>query len=177
MVLSQTWLIERILSVMNMTDYNLKYTPADKIPVGNELEGDPCLEDWKYRLVVGMMLYLAGSTRPDVSFTVHQCISFSHNLRRTHEIALKHIVRNLQGSKDKGFIFSPDHNKFQPDLYADADFASLFVVEDKQDPVSVKSWTGLLMNFGGVPIFGARSFKRELLYPRWKQNILRFLRR
>jgi hypothetical protein len=39
------------------------------------------------------------------------------------------------------------------DLFADADFAGLFVADDKQDPVSVKSRTGLLVNFGGVPIF------------------------
>ena len=30
-VLSQTGLIERTLSIMNMIDFNLKYTPADKI--------------------------------------------------------------------------------------------------------------------------------------------------
>ena len=129
-VLSQTGLIQRILSVMNMTDCNLKYTPVNKVPVGKDLEGNPCLEDWEYRLLVGMMLYLAGSTRPDISFAVHQCAHFSHNLSRIHEIALKHIEKYLQGSKDKGLILSPDRNKLQLDLYADTDFADLFVSED-----------------------------------------------
>ena len=79
--------------------------------------------------------------------------TFSHNPRRTHEIALNHIARYFQGNKDKGLILSPDRNKLQLDLYADADFAGLFVSEDKQDPVSIKSQTGLLINFGGAPIF------------------------
>ena len=130
-ILSQTGLIERILYVMNMTDCNLKYTPADKVLVENDLEGDPCLEDWEYQSVVGIMIYLGGITRSDIASTVYQCARFSHNPRRTYKIALKHIARYLQGSKDKGLILSPDQNKIQLDLYADTDFAGLFLAEDK----------------------------------------------
>ena len=61
-ILSQTGLINRILSVMAMEECNPKYTPADKVPVGKDIDGDPCMEEWEYWSVVGMMLYLAGST-------------------------------------------------------------------------------------------------------------------
>ena len=57
---------------------------------------------------------------------------------------------------------SLDRNKSKLDLYADADFAGLFVAEDKQDPVSVKSRTGLLMNFGGVPFFWSSKLQTEI---------------
>ena len=38
-------------------------------------------------------------------------------------------------------------------LYADADFAGLFGAEDEHDPFSVNSCTGLLLNFGGAPVY------------------------
>ena len=59
-------------------------------------------------------------------------------------------------------ILSPDRNKLQLDFNADANFAGVFVSEDKQDPVSVKSRTGLLMSFGGVPIFWSSKLQTEI---------------
>ena len=70
-VLSQTGLINRILSVMAMEECNPKYTPADKIPIGKDEYGDLCMEEWAHYSVVGMILYLAGITRRDIAFAVH----------------------------------------------------------------------------------------------------------
>ena len=161
-VLTQTGLIDRILVLMELEDCNPKFTPADKLPLGKDLEGDPCRERWEYRSVVGMMLYLAGSTRPDIAYAVHQCARFSHNPRRCHEVGLKHIARYLQGTKDKGMILTPNSKNLKLDLFADADFAGLFVAEDKHDPVGVKSRTGLLLNFGGVPIYWSSKLQSEI---------------
>ena len=71
-VLTQTGLIDRILVLMELEDCNIKHTPADKLPLGKDLEGDPCREQWKNISVVGMMLYLAGCIRPDISYALHQ---------------------------------------------------------------------------------------------------------
>ena len=49
MVLSQTGLIDRILSVMYMTECNSKYTSVEKIPLGKDVDSDPCMEEWEYR--------------------------------------------------------------------------------------------------------------------------------
>ena len=79
LTMTQTGLIERILAAMDMEDCNHKYTPADKDPLCKDVNGAPCCEDWDYRSIVGMMLYLAVSTRPDISYDVHQCARFSHS--------------------------------------------------------------------------------------------------
>ena len=100
MVLSQTGLINRIVSVMDMENCNHKFTPADRIHVGKDVNWDPCMEECKYRAVVSMMLYLAGSTYPDITFVVHQCAIVYHNPKRSHEIALKHITYEGQVTKD-----------------------------------------------------------------------------
>ena len=99
-----------------------------------------------------MMLYLAGSTRSDIAYAVHQCARFSHNPKKSHEVGVKHIARYLKGTSTKGIIMSPDLKNMRIDLYTDADFADLYVTEDKMDPVSVKSKTGVLLTFGDVPI-------------------------
>ena len=88
-----------------------------------------------------MLLYLAGSTRPDISYAVHECARFSHQPRASHEVGVKHIVRYLKGTKDKGLIMKPYKDNLKLDLFAAADFAGLFASEDKQDPISVKSRT------------------------------------
>ena len=63
MIITQTWLIERILLATNMEECNRKYTPAEKIPLGKDKYGGPCREDWKYRSVVR---YQNGIIEPDL---------------------------------------------------------------------------------------------------------------
>ena len=75
--------------------------------------------------IVGMVLYLAGSTRLDIAYAVHQCARFSHNPRHIHEIGVKHVARYLKGTHDKGIIMQPDDTKLCIDMFADADFSGL----------------------------------------------------
>ena len=100
-----------------------------------------------------MLLYLGGSTRLDISYDVHQCARYLYKPRRSYETVIKQIERYLKGTKTKDHIMKPDKSKFQLDVYADADFAGLFTSEDKDDPISVKSRTGLLITFRDVTIF------------------------
>ena len=70
-----------------------------------------------------MILYLGGSTRPDMAYAVHQCARLSHAPKHSHEIGVKHIARYLKGTKMKGIIMTPDTNNLCIDIYADTDFA------------------------------------------------------
>ena len=99
--LTQTGLIDRILSVIDMDTCSHKYTPAEKLPLGKDETGDPCREDWKYRSVVGILFYLAGISRPNIAYVVHQCARFSHNHKHAHEIGVKHGIRYLKGTRNK----------------------------------------------------------------------------
>ena len=112
--------------------------------------------------IVGMLLYLAGSTRPDIAYAVHQCARFSHLPKASHEIGVKHIVRYLKGTRDKGLIIKPDAKDLKLGLFADADFAGLFAAEDELDPDGVKSRTGVLLNFGGVPVCWSSKLQSEI---------------
>ena len=48
------------------------------------------------------------------------------------------------------------------DIYADADFPGLYNTKDKQDPVSIKIWTSILLTFGNVPILWRFELQSEI---------------
>ena len=117
--------------------------------MNKDLDRDQCREELEYRSIVGMLQYLAGSTRPDISYAVHQCARFSHNPKASHEVGVKNIIGYLKATRDKGLFMKPNAENLKLDLFADADFAGLYASEDKLDPLSVKSRTVILLNGGG----------------------------
>ena len=159
--LKQTGLIDKVISTLDMKDCNGKLTPALKVPLGADLYGDPFKEDWEYASVIGMLLYLINNSRPDIQFAVHQCARFNHSPQNSHAKAVKQIVRYLQATRDKGLTFTTDA-EMRLNMYADADFAGLYGVEQEQDPVCVKSRTGYVLFLGGCPISWSSKLQTEI---------------
>ena len=67
-------------------------------------------QSFNYRRVIGKLLFLEKSTRPDLSYAVHQCARFSHDPKQVHGEAVKRIGRHLKGTLDKGLIMKPGEN-------------------------------------------------------------------
>jgi len=145
----QSGLTKWIIAVVGMEMANSCKTPPSTVGLGANVGGAPQKESWSYPSVVGMLLYLAGSTCLDIAFAVHQCDWFSHRPMKVHEDAIIGIVRYLIGMIGKGLIFCPQ-DEIVLEAFADADFAGLWNVEDLQDPTSVKSRTGHLIQLGKV---------------------------
>ena len=119
------------------------------------------MEKWSYSSVVGMLLYLASNSRPDIAFATHQCARFTHSPKASHEAAILRICRYLQGTKDDGLIFTPTTD-LNVDCYVDADFAGLFGVEDPADPISVKSRTGYVIMIANCPLLWVSKLQQEI---------------
>ena len=100
----QSGLTERVISAVNMAEANSTKTLATAMALGADVGGAPPKESWSYQSVVGMLLYLAGNTWPEIAFAVHQCARFSHRPMKCHEDAVMHIVRYLIGMKEKGLL-------------------------------------------------------------------------
>ena len=62
-------------------------------------------KDFNDRQVIGKLLYLEKSTRPDIACAVHQCARYCYAPKVSHAQAVKRICRYLLGTKDKGLIF------------------------------------------------------------------------
>ena len=80
--MSQPFLIDRLLSLLGLGDNEFDTsttTPVAKGLFHKDLSGKPCKLSWKYCTAVGMMSYLQGHTRPDISMPVHQTSRFYNN--------------------------------------------------------------------------------------------------
>ena len=120
--LTQTGLTNKVLKVANMAGCNHVPTPSSSILLVIDADREEFQEDWEYATVVGMLVYLAQHSIPDIAYAVHQCARFMHAPRKSHVIGIKQILRYLQGIKDKGLILNPT-TKLQVDFYVDAGFS------------------------------------------------------
>ena len=94
-VLTQTGLIDEVISYTGMTNATVQHTPAACDPLGSNKEGAPFDEAWSYQSAVGMLLYVCSNTRPDLQFAVHQVCRFAHSPKKSHGQAVKRIIRYL----------------------------------------------------------------------------------
>jgi len=159
--LTQLGLINKVLKAADMEDCNTVSTPASTTPLSKDADGDPFTASWDYATIMGMLMYLAGNTRPDIAFAVHQCARFTHCPKASHGVAVKRILRYLKGTKEQGIIFEPSQ-ELQLDCYVDADFGGLWGVEDAQEPISVKSRTGYLIMFMNCPLLWVSKLQTQI---------------
>ncbi|KAE9261810.1 hypothetical protein PF008_g32756 [Phytophthora fragariae] len=65
------------------------------VPLGNNEESDTSFE---YRKAIGMLMYLATGTRPDLAYAVGQLNRFVSKPSNKHVDALKRVLRYLAGT-------------------------------------------------------------------------------
>jgi hypothetical protein len=90
-------------------------------------------------------------THPDIAYNVHQAAQFTHTPQHSHAAGVKRILQYLQLTKTNGLILQPGP-EHQVGCYVDANFGGLFSVENKQDPISMKSCTGYVITYCGAPL-------------------------
>ena len=130
---------------------NIKPTPVINPLLHKDLEGLERKHSWKYRKAIGMLTYLQGTTRADISMATHQAARFSVCPKLSHERAVHRIGRYLKGTSDKGFIFRPDKAKGL-EYYVDADFAGGWDKADASNPEAVTLRTGYVIKYENCPV-------------------------
>lgn len=83
---------------------------------------------FSYASVVGMLLYLAEHSHPDIAYAVNCCVRYMLNPCLSHEQALKRIGRYLKATHDRGLILTPNTD-LKTDAFPDAGFAGLYGYE------------------------------------------------
>ena len=83
-LLTQTGLIQRILDAMGLENCNSTRIPAQQAALPLDKEGENLTEPYNYASIVGMMRYLTGNIRPDITFAVHQCARHCHHPKSIH---------------------------------------------------------------------------------------------
>jgi hypothetical protein len=118
-------------------------------------------EDWHYRSIIGKRNFLEKSTRPDISYAVHQCARSSNNPKVSHALEAKRIVKYLVGTKDEGIYLRRNDHSF--DCWVDADFVgNLVQVNADVNPSTAKSRNGFIISYGGCPITWVSKLQTEV---------------
>jgi hypothetical protein len=158
---TQGGLIDKIMGASNMEDCKPSRTPATQLPLSRDEEGEPFDDSFNYASVVGMLQYLQGNTRPDITYAVSQVARFSYNPKASHGRAVKHIIKYLQGTRSRGLIYKPK-GELSIDCYCDADFAGMYGHETPHDPISVKSRTGYIITLAGCPLIWKSKLQTQI---------------
>ena len=160
--MTQEGLTKRIIEALglDMDLSNAKSTPAERKPLIKDEDGPLQQDTFNYASVVGMLLYLSGHTRPDLTYSVSQVAWFMFAPKHLHEVAIKRIGRYLIGTSDKGMILNPT-TTLNIDAYPDADFAGLYGYKDNNDPVCVRSRTGFVITVANCPVFWSSKLQTE----------------
>ena len=105
---TQVHLIKRLVKLIDQDkNINIKSTPAIKALLRKDLEGLKRKHSWNYRQAIGILTYIQGTTRSDISMATHQAARFSIDPKLSHKRTVRRISRYLKRTNSKGFIFRP----------------------------------------------------------------------
>jgi len=100
--------------------------------------------------MIGKLLYLEKSTRPDISCAVHQCARHCANPKIQHTASVKRIGRYLLGTKDKGLIMRPNQGGME--CWVDAAYASEWNIKTAStDQSTARSRMGYIIAQSRMP--------------------------
>ena len=147
----QSCYVQKILEKFNMDKAYPYKTPMivrsldkEKDIFQSQEEGEEILgSKYPYLSLIGALMYLANSTRPDIAFAVNLLARHSAAPTKCHWTRAKQILRYLNGTKDLGLFFQKTDD---PNLvgYTDAGYLS--------DPHNARSQTGFIFLHGGTAI-------------------------
>ena len=104
--ISQTKYVESILRKAGMEQANTVCTPLDpKLPIKPNLEGNEGDKRNSFTCLLSSLQYLTTATCPDITFAVNRLSTYTANPSLAHQMAVKHILRYLAGTKDLGITY------------------------------------------------------------------------
>ena len=124
--MTQPHLIDSILRDLKLdgNDVKVKTTPTASTRLLRFHSASPKFDkSFHYRSVIGKLIFLEKSTRPDIAYITHQCARYSIDPRKEHGAAIHSwLARYLKGTREKGIIMRPVAGN-ELEIYVDADFA------------------------------------------------------
>ena len=122
--MSQCKYIEKLLTVFGMENCKPKITPSEMDV--NKQNNEPLDESQHktYRQIVGGLIYIMCSTRPDLAFIVTILSQHMSNPSEGDLVMAKHVLRYLKGTKDWILVFRRSGAPISIDGCCDSDWAN-----------------------------------------------------
>jgi hypothetical protein len=99
--------------------------------------------NYPYLSAIGVLMYLANSTRPDIAFAVNLLARYNAAPTKRHWTRVKHILRYLNGTRDFGLFYK----RGQDSTLIGYTYASYL-----SDPHNARSQTCFVYLYGGTTI-------------------------
>ena len=142
----------------------MKETPSKVSEVLHSGANDAPFENsFHYRSIIGKLNYLEKATQSDISYITHQCARFTSKPEMIHAKAIRWIARYLKGTKERGFIMSPDTTKGL-EVYVDADFSGNWHKKDSADVATARSRHGYVIKYMNCPIVWKSQLQHEIAF-------------
>ncbi|CAL8175186.1 unnamed protein product [Prunus armeniaca] len=140
-ILTQSHYAEKILRKFGQFDCKPAVTPFDVNCKLKKNSGD-AISQLEYSQVIGSLMYLMNSTRPDLAYSVSRLSRYTSNPGHDHWEALIKVLRHLKYTQDYGLHYT----RYPPVLegYSDANWIS--------DSTETKSTSGYVFTLGGAAV-------------------------
>ncbi|KAL2635925.1 hypothetical protein R1flu_007404 [Riccia fluitans] len=125
--LSQSSYVQTLLERIQMSNCKPCSLPIDPNLKLFKEDGDSVLTSESkvpYRKFMSCLLYLMACTRPDICYAIITLSQFNDRFQEEHWSLLKRVVRYLQGTKDKGLVYSSDGKYAELTAVVDAAFGN-----------------------------------------------------
>lgn len=123
MFLSQPIYVDKLLQKFGMENCHPIKTPMENNPT-KDLEGRCIIEEKPYRELIGCLMHLMLTSRPDISAAVNFYSRYQSNATLAQWNGLKRVLRYLKGTADYGLFYAKNQEKNNPLVaYADSDWA------------------------------------------------------
>ena len=133
LTMCQSRYISKVLDRFGMHDCKPRSTPCEMNPSHKMTDDSEPLDESnlkRYRQMVGSLIYIMTSTRPDIAYTVTKLSQFMSCATQYHMTMTKHILRYLKGTIDDKLIFTKSDKPFEIVGFSDSDWAGS--IEDRK---------------------------------------------
>ena len=139
--INQSHYIDQLLEKYGLTDCKPQSTPLPPKICSDSKEALTKFDDVSlYQSMIGSLIYLSNSTRPDISYSVSVLASKMASPSVQDYILVKRVLRYLKGTKDLDLVF---HSARKLEGFSDASYA---------EEEGRKSRTGLVYTMNGAAI-------------------------
>lgn len=148
-LIHQASYVKKILNNFNMANSN-----SVTNPIGNfEQTTEPLRQDVPYRQAIGSLMYLADTSRPDISFAVNRLARKVANPTESDWKQVKHLLRYLSGTVNLGIKYARK-GSCAITSYSDSDYAG--------DTDTSKSTTGFVILFNNAVFHWKTQLQRHV---------------
>jgi len=140
--------IRTILAKFRMDESRLVATPM-AMKLHNRKPDEEACDPTIYQSMIGSHGYAMTATRPDIAYAIGDLSRYNHDPRNEHMVALKHMFRYLNGTKDWRLrVGGEGEGEGALRCYVDSVYAGC--------PDDYQSTSGLVITFGGAVSWRSR---------------------